>query len=288
LNLINAILAHIPGQAELVSALPIIFSLIIIEGLLSVDNAMAIAAMASALPKHQQKKALRYGIIGAYLFRGICLGLAAYISQNYWLKLVGAAYLLYLAAEHLTKKTEEEIDGVTGKKLVKGFLLTIIQIEIMDLSLSIDNVVAAVALDKRLWVICTGVFIGILALRFVAGICIRLIERFPVLKYTAFMLVGFVGLILLTELGFEMCGVHCQIESWQKMIGILIITATSIAYSELTIVQKVLGPAVKVGVRILEVLDRVLYYVLLPLTMSARGARKLFVALRDLRSTTAL
>jgi len=82
----------------------------------------------------------------------------------------------------------------------RGFFGTIVAIEIMDLSLSVDNVVAAVAMSPQLWVVCTGVFIGILALRFVAGACIRLIEKFPILEHTAFILVGYVGFILVYEL----------------------------------------------------------------------------------------
>jgi predicted tellurium resistance membrane protein TerC len=60
----------------------------------------------------------------------------------------------------------------------------------MDLSLSVDNVVVAVAMSPKLWVVCTGVFIGILALRLVAGYCIQLIERYPILEHTAFVLIG--------------------------------------------------------------------------------------------------
>ena len=62
-----------PSSAECTDAFPVILSLIIIEGLLSVDNALAIAAMASHLPEPQKRKALRWGIIGAYGFRGIAL-----------------------------------------------------------------------------------------------------------------------------------------------------------------------------------------------------------------------
>ena len=92
----------LPSSAELIDSFPIILSLIIIEGLLSVDNALAIAAMANHLPEKQKYLALKFGIIGAYLFRGICLYFAAEIIEHPSLKLCGAAYLVYLMSEHFT------------------------------------------------------------------------------------------------------------------------------------------------------------------------------------------
>jgi len=217
-------------MTHILSAVPVILSLIIIEGLLSVDNALAIAAMASGLPEKQRIKALRYGIVGAYVMRGVCLALAAWIASNQWIKAIGAAYLIYLMFSQLLGGGD---DGGTVKKVPKGFWLTVLAIELMDLSLSLDNVVAAVALDNRLWVICTGVFIGIAALRFVAGVCIRLIERHPVLKTTAFLLVGFIGVLLLAELTLEHFFPAYGIPAAVKFAGIFTIVAASLIYERI-------------------------------------------------------
>ena len=92
----------LPTDAQLYEAVPVIISLIIIEGLLSVDNALAIAAMANHLPGKQKYMALKFGIIGAYLFRGLCLAFAAWVIENPWLKICGASYLIYLMCEHFT------------------------------------------------------------------------------------------------------------------------------------------------------------------------------------------
>ena len=248
MNTLHSLMMNMPGWHEIMTALPVIFSLIIIEGLLSVDNAMAIAALASGLPKHQQKFALRIGILGAYLMRGLSLGFVAYIAHNPWLKILGAAYLLYLMASNLAKKEEEE-EG-SGKTISKSLLVAVIQIEVMDLSLSLDNVVAAVALDKRLWVVCVGVFIGILALRFVAGYCIKLIEKFPILMKTAFLLIGFVGVTLLVEL----LG-HIEVQSIWKFVGIILITAATLVYDNTKAGKKFLMPLVSVGSPLLRLLD---------------------------------
>jgi YkoY family integral membrane protein len=121
----------------------VIVSLVLIEGLLSVDNALGIAAMASHLPKHQQKAALRWGLIGAYLFRGIALALVSWLMHNEWVKWFGAIYLIYLACDHLQFKKnvhEESAASAAAKTAGKGFIATICSIELMDLSLSLDNV----------------------------------------------------------------------------------------------------------------------------------------------------
>lgn len=235
-------LIQFPSMAEFIGALPIIFSLILIEGLLSVDNALAIAAMASHLPGKQKTQALRYGIIGAYLFRGICLFAAAWIISNPWLKIIGAAYLLYLMCSHFVDNADEDANPSAPIKK-HGLFMTIIAIEIMDLSLSVDNVIAAVAFSPKLWIVCTGVFIGILALRFVAGLCIKLIEKFPILEHTAFLLIGYVGCILCLELF-----AHVEVTAMQKFVGIMTIVIASIVYSKTPSLQTICEPIERVVV----------------------------------------
>jgi tellurite resistance protein TerC len=232
---------------EIADAIPVILSLIIIEGLLSVDNALAIAAMASHLPGKQKILALRLGIIGAYVFRGVALAFATVIIEHGWIKFVGAAYLIHLMCTHfaerhrkaeLAKESEGGLNpaGIAGK----GLVATIASIELMDLSLSVDNVVVAVAMSPKLWVVCTGVFIGILALRLVAGYCIKLIERYPILEHTAFVLIGYVGGLLIVKqlTGFDP-------HTTGKFIGIVIILALSIQYARSVSFARVLQPFVK-------------------------------------------
>ena len=237
--------AMITGR-ELIEAIPIIISLVIIEGLLSVDNALAIASMASHLPKPQQVKALRFGILGAYLFRGISLAIVAWIIANQWIKWIGAVYLIYLMCSHLTGDEEEGGEG--GGVHRQSFWMTVLQIEIMDLSLSIDNVVAAVALSPRLWIVITGVFIGILALRLLAGLCIKLIEKFPILGKTAFLLVGYVGVLLVVELASDELyryghfGHPVHVGSIGKFVGICIIVALTLLYDRSPGLQRALSP----------------------------------------------
>ena len=251
--MIQFLAMDLPSASEFISALQVILALIVIEGLLSVDNALAIAAMASHLPGRQKFIALRLGIIGAYVFRGLALGAAAWILETPIAMWAGAAYLLYLMSQHFTGAGDEDGDGNPDSPKSRGLLGTIVSIEIMDLSLSVDNVVAAAALDRRLWVVCTGVFIGILALRFVAGACIKLIAKYPILEHTAFLLIGFVGFVLVGELVadhyFPVVNAdgtkgHYHLHSGWKFLGILLILGLSLWYSRSQAVQKFFAPLI--------------------------------------------
>ncbi len=246
--------AEMPGF--LMACASVVMSLVLIEGLLSVDNALGIAAMAAHLPKHQQKPALRWGLIGAYTFRGLALVLVAWLMHNPWVKWFGAIYLIYLACEHLQLHTKAE-GGDEGAKVAKtagkSFIATIASIELMDLSLSLDNVVAAVSMvnneqripeELHIWVVCLGVFIGIAALRFVAGWCISVIEKHPILSYTAFLLVGFVGLAFCLEMGLALVDIHWHMGVIMKFCCIMFILALTLFYEKFDGLRNALHPAV--------------------------------------------
>src|ERR671914_1812568 len=76
--------------------------LVVLEGLLSADNALVLAILVLGLPRHQQRKALRYGILGAFGFRFLATVFAAYMIGLAWVKLLGALYLLYLPIKHFS------------------------------------------------------------------------------------------------------------------------------------------------------------------------------------------
>ena len=236
--------------ASFVHALPVIMGLVLIEGLLSVDNALAIAAMASHLDEKQRAKAMNIGYIGAYGFRLVALLFASWIIHNHWVMLVGALYLVWLMCAHFAgQKDLGEDEGEAVNVHHRTFASTIAMIALMDLSLSVDNVVAAIALSpKDLWPVYVGVTIGIIALRLVAGMAIKMIVKYPVLEHTAFILIGYVGLLLLSELHF-----HDFFESLGplkvkiiKFAGIILITVLTIAWSRIEVMQKVLNPFLRV------------------------------------------
>lgn len=184
-------------------------NLVLLETLVSVDNAAVLASMAMRLPAHQRGKALRYGLIGAYVFRGLCLLLAGWMLNLWWLKPLGGAYLLYLVYRHFGRSSQQ-VAGIDqgGKDSTRGFWWTVLSIELMDLAFSVDNVLVAVAFaDPGLYaspeqkqgaliLLYTGVFIGILAMRFVAQSFIGMMERYPRLEHSAYLVIGLLGLKL--------------------------------------------------------------------------------------------
>lgn len=227
-------------------ALPVILSLVLIEGLLSVDNALAIAAMARHLDDKQRQLAMNIGYIGAYGFRVVALLVASWIIENHWIMLLGALYLVWLMCAHFVgQKEQEEDEGEAVNVHHRTFGATIVMISLMDLSLSVDNVVAAIALSPdKLWPVYVGVTIGIVALRLIAGVAVKLIEKYPVLEHTAFILVGYVGLLLLAELQFPETFQHispAQLKIY-KFGGIVLLTSLTIAWSQVGWLQKLLKP----------------------------------------------
>lgn len=209
-----------------VPSLTIILNLILIESLLSVDNAAVLATMVLDLPKDQRKKALKYGIIGAYVFRGLCLLFATLLIQIWWFKPLGGIYLLVLAIKYFTSRSkkhkEQEEEEIIEKDkswlyrktlgLLGPFWATVILVEIMDLAFSIDNVVAATAYTSNIILVWTGVFIGILAMRFVAQGFVRLMEKYPFLEVCAYLVILLLGtkLTLAVYTHFNPCTAFTQ------------------------------------------------------------------------------
>lgn len=189
------------------STLLIIGNLILIESLLSVDNAAVLATMVMDLPGRERKKALKYGILGAYTFRGLCLLLASVLIKIWWLKVAGGLYLLYLVWDWWNKKQKQqpghEVIHKEKSKLYKftvgrlgNFWATVVSIELMDLAFSMDNVFAAVAFSNNILIILCGVFIGILAMRYVAHGFVRLMEHYPFLEVSAYLVITILGIKL--------------------------------------------------------------------------------------------
>ena len=193
---------------DIQAGLLVILNLILIESLLSVDNAAVLATMVLDLPKHQRNRALRYGIIGAYVLRGVCLFLAAWLVKIWWLKPIGGLYLLYLSFSYFKGKIDAaggEAESVDKTKnwlyrstvgMFGVFWSTVAIVELMDLAFSIDNVFAAVAFTDHVALIYIGVFIGILAMRFVAQAFVKLMEKFTFLETVAFIVIGVLGIKL--------------------------------------------------------------------------------------------
>jgi YkoY family integral membrane protein len=180
----------------------IIGTLVILEGLLSADNALVLAVLVKHLPEKQRKKALFYGIVGAYLFRIIAIGIGVTLVNIGWVKIIGGHYLLWIVLQNFIKKKEGE-EEVQTKKV--GFWSTVLTVELMDIAFSIDSVIAAFGVSNQVWVLFLGGILGILMMRGVAQLFLALIERIPEFETTAFVLIGMIGIRMISSaFGFHM------------------------------------------------------------------------------------
>jgi len=238
----------------------IIVQVIFLEGILSIDNAAVLGAMVSILPKDkmvpwpgplkflghpvhrllggQRPAALKVGLLGAYLGRGIMLVVANFVIHNPFLKILGAAYLIKLAFENLGEpeageETQTKARSVEGK----GFWGVVLAVELADLAFSLDNVVAVVALSDKLYIVMFGVAIGIITMRFAAGIFTLMIMKEPVLKPAAYIVVFNIGTeLLLSEFA------HIEFSSALKFMisaGTLILAVVYAHIKLLHIIQPV-------------------------------------------------
>jgi YkoY family integral membrane protein len=185
------------NEIGILHAITIIGTLIVLEGLLSADNALVMAIMVRPLPKHQQKRALWYGIVGAFVFRFIMLVFAIWIIKLWYLRGAGAAYLAYLAIEHFWSKRGGEEQHRQAK--AHGFWMTVLLVNLMDCAFAMDSVLVAVGLSDNIWIVFTGVALGIVAVRVAAGAFLKVLEKWPALENVAYLLIGWVAIKLFVE-----------------------------------------------------------------------------------------
>ncbi len=208
--------------------------LIILEGLLSADNALVLAILVLGLPKAEQRKALRYGILGAFFFRFIATVFAAYMIQLSWVKLLGALYLLYLPFNHFrggdaeARRTPRPAKAWLG---LPAFWATVVKVELTDIVFAIDSILVAVAMSNKLWVIVTGGLLGIVAMRLLIGKLLAVVQRYPALVDGAFVIIAWVGIKLLIEYFHQLHIVPFEIPKMLSLGLIVVIFAISYWYA---------------------------------------------------------
>ncbi|MTH54993.1 hypothetical protein GKZ89_16440 [Bacillus mangrovi] len=193
----------------------VLLILIGLEGILAADNALVIATMVKHLPEEKRKKALFYGLAGAFVFRFGSLFIISYLVDIWQVQAIGALYLLGIAFYHILKKhvLKPKVKKVKeGKKEGSGFWMTVLKVEVADIAFAVDAILAAVALAVTLpetnlpeiggldgghfAVILTGGIIGLVIMRFAASYFVVLLERRPGLETAAFAIVAWVGVKL--------------------------------------------------------------------------------------------
>ncbi|QNF29828.1 TerC family protein [Metabacillus elymi] len=186
----------------------VLIILILLEGLLSADNALVLAIMAKHLPEEQQKKAINIGLLLAFIFRIGAIFIISYLFHVWQVQAIGAAYLIFISLKHLLKKHNDE-----KEKKVKSYGMTVAQIALADIAFAVDSILAAVALvvdlpdtpmreiggmdGAKFIVIIIGAIAGLIVIRFAAGVFVKLLTKRPSLEKAAMLLVGWVGVKLL-------------------------------------------------------------------------------------------
>jgi YkoY family integral membrane protein len=205
--------------------------LVLLEGLLYADNALVLAILVLGLPRRDQRKALRYGILGAFFFRIVATLLAVYLIAVSWVKLVGAGYLLYLSWKHFFGEAGvEERRGIRPAKPWMGltaFWATVVKVELTDIVFAVDSILVAVAMSNKTWVIITGGILGIITMRMVIGQLLSLVRRYPALVDAAFIIIAWVGLKLLIEYLHVIGYIHFEVNKWASfgVIGAIFLVA---------------------------------------------------------------
>jgi len=191
----------------------VLLLLIALEGLLAADNALVLAIMVKHLPEEQRRKALFYGLAGAFVLRFASLFAISFLVNVWQVQAIGALYLLFIAINHIFRKlvVKKESKDKTEKSK-SGFWGTVFKVELADIAFAVDSILAAVALAVTLpntslpniggldggkfLVIFAGGIIGLIIMRFAANFFVKLLHSRPGLEIAAFMIVGWVGVKL--------------------------------------------------------------------------------------------
>lgn len=163
--------------------------IILINIVLSGDNAVVIALASRSLPPKQQKQAVFWGAGAAIAMRVVLTIFAVAMLQWPWLKLIGAVLLLWIGIKLLLP--EEGHGNIEGAGSMAGAIRTIL---IADLVMSLDNVIAVAAAAKDSWtLIILGLLISIPLVIFGSQLLLKVMERFPIIITIGAALLGFVA-----------------------------------------------------------------------------------------------
>ncbi len=180
-------------------------SIVVVECLLSLDNALLLASVARSRLQDpaEQAQALIYGMWGAYAFRLLLILIGVEMFQNPWFRALCAVYLVRLGLSHLfaqTPKGRREVSGPSRLPL-SPFWATVVQLECLDLVFSIDSVSAALALSTSRWVLVVAAFVSVLSVRLAASALSKVLGRYPRLQPASMAIASLVGVHLLLGVG---------------------------------------------------------------------------------------
>jgi YkoY family integral membrane protein len=170
---------------------------ILLEEILSADNAIALAAIVRSLPDPKQEEwALRYGLIGAFVLRVVLIFTATWVIKYWQFELAGSVYLLWLSGKFFLEKSQAGHDAQHPVRMADKLWQVVALVSLTDLAFSLDSVTAAVAVAQETWLVLIGGVAGIITLRFLAGLFIKWLAEFTHLESAGYLIVLLVGLRL--------------------------------------------------------------------------------------------
>jgi len=188
-------LDQIDSWSEILTLLPI---LIILEILLSADNAIALASLSKSLKNPEDRtRALNIGVTISLILRILLILLSAFLLNYLVVRIFAGLYLIYLFFSNVFFKrknySEEELQVNEHNLNKRNFLKVVALLSITDLAFSIDSITTAVAISDQYILVVSGAIIGVIALRFTSEIFLRLIEYFTRLEMAGYIAILIVG-----------------------------------------------------------------------------------------------
>ncbi|MGH9410204.1 MAG: TerC family protein [Vicinamibacterales bacterium] len=209
--------------------------LALLEALLSADNALVLAMMVLGLPPADHRKALRYGVAGAFAMRTVVTLFAVYVIRIGWVKLFGALYLLYLAWRHFFHSggTEARRRRPPARAWLglPPFWGTVVKVELVNIAFSVDSILVAVAISQKIWIVLAGGLLGILAIRVVVVQLLGIVRRNPAIVDGAFVIIAWVGLKLLIEYAHAEGYVAFEVPRFIALGVIVVIFGIALGYA---------------------------------------------------------
>jgi len=210
--------------------------LVALEAVLSADNAIALASISKGLADSKlQRQALNFGLVIAFVLRMALILTATWVIKYWQFELMGAIYLLWLVYQHFTSTSDE--DGENREPRFATVWQAIPVIALTDLAFSLDSVTTAIAISDETWLVLTGATIGIITLRFMAGLFIRWLDEFVHLENAGYVTVGFVGIRLLLKV------INDSLVPPQWLVVVTIALVFLWGFSEHTVVEVTEGEA---------------------------------------------
>ena len=190
-------LDQVDSWSEIITLLPI---LIILELLLSADNAVALASLTKSLEGPEQRsKALNIGITISLIFRIFLILLSNFLLKFIFIRIFAGLYLIYLFISNvfLSSQSDNIDNEEVDEKNKFDFYKVVALLSITDIAFSIHSITTAVAISDQYILIVFGAIIGVLALRFTSGLFLRLIEKYSRLETAGYIAILIVGIKLL-------------------------------------------------------------------------------------------